>query len=367
MPTLSPADLLAVQNFLQGKNAPPIPATTVPTADEEALVDPGSVGDKQMHDYQESLAQSHGTVGFLPSEDKIKSELVAKSNADLMRPVVAAKLAAQGSAETAGFSSPQAQAEAARRLETIKATEPLDIEKAKTAGALALADRNAANFQALKGLTEPVLPKAPQGDAGQAPTAAPQATPQTPSPSTASRWKSSVSLSPTGLTMNTAQVLPPLHVPNTQERAIQTVVDEATGLGDKVLQQLRTLHPDIQTNPDKYSSHVSDTVNNYTGGALYRFGNPGNVANTSLQQDIAATKLAISRALTGGQARTSPALLKMVQDVTPDIMYSDGENFKRIREAITKVLPLIVAQTATPPVTAPPEDTSSDTPAIAEP
>ena len=274
---------------------------------------------------------------------------------------VAANLATQKSANMAGFDSPQEQAAAARNLETLKVMSPVDVEKAKTAGTLAAGNQQFQNFQALKNLTEPVLPKAPQGSPAQVPAPATQAAPAPPAPSTASRWRSEISMSPSGLSMHSAQVLPPVEKLNTQEKAVKVAADEATSLGDSVLQQLRQAHPDIQSNPTKYTSAM-DSVHQATGGMLYRLGNPTSTANTPLQQDIAAVKLAITRAMVGGQARSSPQLLKMVNDATPDIMYSDGENFKRIREAITRIIPLIQANASAPVLPAnevAPEDTSS--------
>jgi hypothetical protein len=274
----------------------------------------------------------------------------------------ASNIASQHTAETAGFGSPQEQAASARAAETAKVTQPIQVEQAKTAGAMSLKDQELAGTKQLYEMTHPGA--ATPAPAAQSPSAVdrvaaathPAGTP--PPARSAAPASRTVAAAPAAAPAQQSrfpmaidaqgrasfhEVMPPFDKPNTQERAVHALIGSATKLGDKVLTQYAQQHPDIETNPDKYTSVRGDAVKSYLGSTVMKIGNPGAFTDTQLNQDITAVKLALSRALLGGQARSSPTLIKMVEGVTPDVMYSPGENFKRIREAITQVLPTVEA------------------------
>lgn len=131
-----------------------------------------------------------------------------------------------------------------------------------------------------------------------------------------------------------------------QEHAMMDANNAIGTLGGKVLDTLRALHPDIEQNPDKYSS-LFDAVPNALGGRLfYRHGAQvpavlnGSNMDSNLRQDIGAIQAAAAKAQLSG--RLSAPMLEFIQQHLPDADYSHGENYRRIKNLIQNIGPALV-------------------------
>lgn len=211
------------------------------------------------------------------------------------------------------LSPAQQQGQNATKMELMKTQMPLLTEQAKQQGAIDLANRKRGNSEELL--------KMLRGDQGQ--NGVQRAGDRT-----------SVNINPDGeMSINSTMGVAPKF--SMQEQSAMNSAHTVNDLGERVMGNYEKTHPDIATNPDKYSS-MMDAIPSMLGGRFfYSHGAKvpeflgGEKDDSQTRQLIGAIQMNAARAIATG--RLSGPVLDFVQKHLPDGGYSMGENYQRIK------------------------------------
>jgi hypothetical protein len=220
-------------------------------------------------------------------------------------------------AQLAGFQDPQAQAAYGQQMDLRKLLMPVSVEEAKTGGQLAVGQqRFDQNQQMLDRLEGP--PAGPgSGGALRGPGS-----------------RTAFSINPEGgMTVTGSQASPQL---TAQERRAEAAVDTNKGLSDRVMALYEQALPDIGQNPQKYAS-MMDAIPQQLGGRLFysKLGAtvPGGANlgqnDSEIRQLVGAIQAQAVSAMNTG--RLSGPVIEFVKQHLPDVNYSPGENYQRIK------------------------------------
>lgn len=107
-------------------------------------------------------------------------------------------------------------------------------------------------------------------------------------------------------------------------------------LGPQLVQMLEAVNPGIENDPTKYGSW-SDFLPAQLQSMLYKKGAPGDIARHNIDQAIGTLQVAIPKMQASG--RLSMKQYEDLQAHVPQLGFSDGENYSRIKFVLSHILP----------------------------